>query len=307
MTPMPKLILHTGLHKTGTTSVQKMLHQNVGALAQQGFLYPKTGLADGVKNWGHHPLAYALRNLKTGRELWQALRAEVEDAQLPNVIVSSEELSLLPFHTFPALQPYRLIAELFKGYQIIVLCYLRPQEDMAASLYNHHVKSVGESRDILAFLTDVAPRLEYMQYLHVASAALGDAALDVRRYGPQWLKGDILDDLAHQIGLKLTVDIQRPKMELNPGLTDTGLAAMRKANLRFIDNPVKLKIERRRILAMNKARPFESANSLTPDLQAAIKALYNYKNVQIGRRFLRLDGNLFDPDVKPLPRPAEVV
>lgn len=301
---MPKLILHTGLHKTGTTSVQKMLHQNRAGLARQGFLYPQTGLADGVANWGHHPLAYALRSPQTGREIWTALRAEVEAAQLPNVIVSSEELSLLPFPTFPALQPYRLIAELFKGYQIIVLCYLRPQEDMAASLYNHHVKSVGETRDILAFLADVAPRLDYMQYLHVASAALGDAALHVRRYGPQWLQGDILEDLAQHIGLDLNAGLTRPKAELNPGLTDAGLTAMRAANLRLKDNPGTLKVERRRLLALNKARPFESASPLTPDVKTTIRALYHYKNVQIGRRFLRLDGNLFDPDVKPLPKPA---
>ncbi|MEO1554799.1 MAG: hypothetical protein AAFS01_00085 [Pseudomonadota bacterium] len=299
---MPRLILHTGLHKTGTTSVQKMLHQNRHVLAEQGFLYPETGQTDRTASWGHHDLAYALRTEAKGRAVWQDLRAEAERAQLPTVIVSSEELSLLPFPTLPALRPYKLISEIFQGYDITVLCYLRPQADMLASLYNHQVKSIGETGDIISFMAKAAPRLDYMQYLHVASAALGEAAIRVRRFGQDWLRGGIVEDLATEIGLTLTKQMRPLKTDLNTGLTAQGLTEMLALNARLRDDPKGLNRARQRLLERHKAQPFESADVLTPDIRQTINALYHYKNAQIGRRFLKLDGNLFDPDVQPLAR-----
>jgi len=300
---MPKLLIHTGIHKTGTTTIQNTFYNNRSALAAQGFFYPLTGLSEAENNWGHHALAYALRQEPSGRAMWQALRAEADQSQADKIVVSSEELSLLPFPTLGALQPYRIIAETFKGYEIQLICYLRPQADMVASLYNHHVKSIGEARGILDFMADIAPRLDYMQYLHVAGSGLGDAAIHVRRFAREWLKGDILEDFAQYIGLDLNAGIKRPKATLNPGLSVQGLHQMIEANTRLADDPERLKRERLQILRRNKAQPFESCNMLETDIQRAITALYHYKNIQIGRRFLRMDGSVFDPSAKPLPRP----
>jgi hypothetical protein len=298
----PTLFLHTGFHKTGTTTIQRTLYKNKRALAQQGFLYPNTGLTGSAAAWGQHKLAYALRRQATGSALWQTLRDEADAAKLPNVIVSSEELSTLPFATFPALGPYRMIANIFAGYDIVILCYLRPQADMAASLYNHQVKSVGETRDIIDFMAQAAPRLDYMQYLHVASSALGLPAIKVRRYGRAWLRGDIVEDFAHAVGLDLSRGIIRPDIELNPGLTKTGLAAMIDANIRLAKTPKKLQTERLRLIKKHSAGRFESCDMLGVESRRTIQALYRYKNAQIGRRFLQLDGDLFDPDVQPIVR-----
>ena len=225
---------------------------------------------------------------------------------MPHVIVSSEQLSLLPFPTLPALRPYKLIAEIFEGYDIVVLCYLRPQAEMVASLYNYHVKSAGETGDIITFLSRMAPRLDYMQYLHVASAALGNSAIRVRRYGPAWLRGDVISDFAAEIGLDLTTGFQPLNSDLNRGLTAQGMADMIALNARLADDPRRLERERQRLLARHEAAPFASCDMLGDDMRRTTAALYHYKNVQIGRRFLKLDGNLFDPDVQPLPRRASV-
>ena len=170
---MPRLILHTGTHKTGTTSLQKAFHSNRAHLARHGVLYPETGLPPSDSNWGHHDLAYALRTEATGRAAWSALRQEADRAGLETVFVSSEELALVPFPRLPGVAPYRIIADCFDGYDLRLLCYLRPQADLIASLYNHQVKSVGETGDVLDFVARIAPRLEYANYLNVASVALG--------------------------------------------------------------------------------------------------------------------------------------
>ncbi len=298
---MPTLWLHTGLHKTGTTTIQKAMHQNAQALAEQGFFYPATGLLnDNKASWGHHGLAYALRHEKKGREVWQALREEADRSGLPNTVVSSEELSLLPWPTLPGVKPYQIMADAFEGYEIVLLCYLRPQVDMVGALYNHHVKSVGETGDIMDFLSRCAPRLDYIQYLHVASVGLKEARIQVRRYGRDWLEGDILDDLAMTIGLDLSRGFQRPLTALNPGLTVTGIAEMTAANIRLAHDPARLKRERTRLLRKYKAAPYESCNMLSQEARRTIEALYKYKNTQIGRRFMKLDGDLFDPQTRPI-------
>ncbi|SDY47533.1 hypothetical protein SAMN05444004_101531 [Jannaschia faecimaris] len=301
---MPRLIVHAGIHKTGTTTLQKTLHANRTALQRQGILYPETGLLAKPNTWGHHDLAYALRNADRGRDIWTALRAEADGTGQGTVVVSSEELSLLPFPRLPGMAPYKIIAECFSGWDITLLCYLRPQADVVASLYNHQVKSVGEAGDVFDFLPRVSQRLEYANYLNLAAAGLGVDAIRVRRYGRTWMRGDILDDVAGEIGLDLSQGIVRAARDLNPGLTRSGLEAMLAANRRYTGDPGRLLRERRRILSKHAAAAEKSHDALSPDMRRTITALYHTKNVQVGRRFLKLDGNLFNPDVQPL-RPVE--
>ena len=152
---MPTLYIHTGLHKTGTTSLQKAFFDNRAALARQNVLYPDAGLSQKPFNWGHHELAYAMRRRAGAQALWQSLRDEADASGLDKILVSSEELSLLPFPHFPGAEPYKLIAKIFEGYEIRHITYLRPQAELICSLYNHNVKAVGERRDILEFIADV--------------------------------------------------------------------------------------------------------------------------------------------------------
>lgn len=291
---MPTLYIHSGRHKTGTTSLQKTLFDHSRTLARHGYLYPRTGLSQIRNNWGHHDLAYALRQRSTGTKLWTELRTEADTADLPNVVVSSEELSLLPFSHFPGTAPYRMITEVFEGYDIRLICYLRPQADMAASLYNHNVKAAGETADIMQFLVRVAKRLDYAYYLNVAATALGPEAIVVRRYLKQYMQGDTISDFAAQIGLDAGV-LPTPPKGLNMGLTDAGLEAMLAANRRLANHPELLKVERLRIIHHNRAESFQGANPLSPDARRTITALHAQSNRLIARRYLGLDEDLFGP------------
>ena len=90
------LILHPGLHKTGTTSFQKLLNQGRDALLEQGVLYPKTGLwrdqhafipravIDFHKFVPEHPL------LDTPEKLVNQLHRELNDSDSRYCIISSE-------------------------------------------------------------------------------------------------------------------------------------------------------------------------------------------------------------------------
>lgn len=296
---MPTLHIHSGLHKTGTTSLQKTLFDNTALLAHHGYLYPETGLSPLPNNWGHHELAYALRRPVAGREIWSALRREADASKLPNVILSSEELSLLPFHSFPGVLPYKLIAEVFEGYDIRVICYLRPQAEMAASLYNHNVKAAGETGDIMSFLARTSRRLDYAYYTNIAGVVLGHEAIVVRRYQERHMvMGDTVSDFAAQVGLDPSL-LPRERAGLNFGLTDAGLQAMLEINRRYADQPEKLHAKRLKIIENNRADQFGSANSLSMEARRTITALHAQGNRLVARRYLGLDGDLFeDPELE---------
>jgi len=294
---MPTLFIHSGLHKTGTTSLQKALHDNRAVLARQGLLYPETGVPENPAHWGHHDLAYALRDPEAGPKIWQALRQEADTAGHDRVVVSSEELGLLPFPKMPGPKPYRIIAEAFDGWEIRLICYLRPQAEMITSTYNHHVKAVGEHGHILDFIGRIAGRLDYQHYLNVAASGLGEGAIRVRRYQKaQMVEGDIISDMAAQVGLDLRKGFKRPPAPLNPGLTPAGLEAMLEANRRLEGQPEALKAERQRILARHRAPAFQQHDLLGPDVRRAIAALYRQKNRHVARRFLKEDADLFAPE-----------
>ncbi len=56
----PRLILHIGSHKTGTTGIQRFCGANRDILRQQGVLYPSYELVQDKEHYAHHGLAHGL-------------------------------------------------------------------------------------------------------------------------------------------------------------------------------------------------------------------------------------------------------
>ena len=115
--------MHIGRHKSGTSSLQNFLFRNRLLLEQHQYLYPQVG----IRSVAHHEIANAFsqRNiLKHGAtailesELIKAFRIELAATTATNIIVSSEK--------FTACNP-RYMKELFAGYEVEVVIYLRDQ------------------------------------------------------------------------------------------------------------------------------------------------------------------------------------
>jgi hypothetical protein len=86
---MPRLFLHAGPYKTGTTSVQEHLwHHRQSYLADHGLLYPQTGIV--ADAWGHR---HARLAPPVDVALWDALLAEIDAAAPDRVLVSAERMS----------------------------------------------------------------------------------------------------------------------------------------------------------------------------------------------------------------------
>jgi len=129
-----RLLLHAGLHKTGTTAVQYFLYRLTDKLRVAGVLYPATGRPDFV-TCGHHNIAWQLAGdprFDAAHGTLDQLAAEI--AAFPgDAVLSSEDFAsvldrperLAPLLRHPALA----------GHAITLLLTLRDQVSYFEALY----------------------------------------------------------------------------------------------------------------------------------------------------------------------------
>ena len=157
-----QLVIHAGIHRTGTTSLQRTLARNRGALLARGVAYP--GEAP-----NHQPLAW---ELVRGRSGAREVLALVEAAGAPRVVLSGEDFAI---H-----EDLGWLAPVAKRHDVRAVFYLRRQDHWLMSWYNQHVKwpfdPVKSRLDPQAFLAaiDDFHWLDYARLLGRWSAALGE-------------------------------------------------------------------------------------------------------------------------------------
>lgn len=138
------LLIHVGLHKTGTTSVQDQLHRNRECLLGEGILYPTTGLFGSQHGLipgsiipRHFFLDRTPRSLCT-RDYLEELSREVEGAR-PNLVILSSEVFTEIAHNRPAC--LGMLDELRRGFEScsLLLTTRNPQE-LALSALKHSAR-----------------------------------------------------------------------------------------------------------------------------------------------------------------------
>ncbi|WP_136635904.1 hypothetical protein [Pseudooceanicola onchidii] len=131
---MPRLVLHIGTHKTGTTMIQNRLHDLRNTLADHGVIYPDLG-----RHTGHHgyltdwiALPEAYRSANGGRAGLQQLAQRWRDSDV-TLLLSSEEFSRAGGRGGTV--DFRDLAAIFDGYDIQVICVLRCQWQFLQAVY----------------------------------------------------------------------------------------------------------------------------------------------------------------------------
>jgi hypothetical protein len=142
-------IVHIGPHKTGSTSIQKMLADNDGWVRNFGLYVPRTGRAFGQ---GHHLLAWELNRRAgfSGSEQFDALSHELANANYPDrIVLSSEEFSSR-IHLPKVIARLRRKVERL-DYQLRIVGYIRPQETAVQSMYTQRLKIWAVTSDFDTF------------------------------------------------------------------------------------------------------------------------------------------------------------
>ena len=165
-----KLVIHAGVHRTGTTSLQRFLAKNREGLAARGVAYPGT-------EGNHQSLAWALHRGQAGPHGVLALVEEAEVTGAEHVVLSGEDFAI-----------HRELAwaeRVAKEIDTRAVFYLRRQDHWVMSWYNQQVKwpfNAAKARmDPAAFLATIDDFywLDYARMLDRWVSVLGEDRVEV--------------------------------------------------------------------------------------------------------------------------------
>ncbi|MEP3054267.1 glycosyltransferase family 2 protein [Ascidiaceihabitans sp.] len=144
-----RLVLHIGLHKTGTTFVQHHLYHHRTALLRKGVLVPQTGF-DGDKGIdgrpgamsGHQGLLRALRS--DDDAVWTALHQEIALSPARTVLISAENMGF-PTQANREEMIAALMARLGGYASVDVIAFVRRPDTYVEAFYREWVTSAHPS------------------------------------------------------------------------------------------------------------------------------------------------------------------
>jgi hypothetical protein len=184
-----RIILHAGLHKTGTTAIQETLATGNEALISQGWKYPIFTDGAQAKIVNHSSVLYTLfcddpgsylPNLiagvdgETARQLFkEQLQAELESEY--NLILSGEDVSALPEHGL------RKLSDALAEYELEVIVFVREAYSYLCSHLQHRIHrgmhgiqlGMPSLRRHCARLARVFPNIQFLSYEQARSSSGG--------------------------------------------------------------------------------------------------------------------------------------
>lgn len=169
--------IHIGIHKTGSTALQHLLLENRLKLQEYGFFYPKIGLKDA----GHHKIAWASKNKSTFSELSRLINSIKKEAiklNCNNIILSSEE--------FEFIRDLNNLKAVMANDNCQIIIFLRRHDTLLESEYNQHVKmfrtKYSENIFKFNFDHDFTQRFNYKYLCNLWSHKFGQEAISVISY-----------------------------------------------------------------------------------------------------------------------------
>jgi len=249
----PKLILHIGTEKTGTSSIQAFLNFNRNNLESQGIHYLRcagdtnnrkipAAILDETANDDYFKLNMlntkeSIINFK--KQFWLDFHEEITnlDSRLHTVIISSEH-----FHS--RVNSYELTLKLKKKFDIYfseikIICYLREQSEMCESWYSTALKN-GHYESFKQFIIQCNPQNNYYNHktmLENWKLAFGINALKVRIFDKNnFINKDLIDDFIFLIDENLIINLEKKYTNENESINLHGQTLIRAIN-HILHNP----------------------------------------------------------------------
>jgi len=224
-----RITLHIGIHRTGTTGLQRALAANRDRLSALGKCYPFKGTNHQDIAWGLH------RGKMTGKDLVSKLEPY---ANKGHIILSGEDFCI---H-----RDLGWLAALKDIHDVDAIVYLRRQDHWLMSWYNQHVKwpfsrrhSVMTPTEFLACL-DEFYWLDFAHMLGLWEQALGREKVAVRLIEKGQVEDAIGDFLAH-VGIDGSA-LKFDASAQNDSLPTETLEYVRRAGMYDIKEPARLAI-----------------------------------------------------------------
>lgn len=288
----PRLVLHIGIHRTGTTSIQRWLHTNRKALMNQGVRYA-------LDTENHTSLAWRIHSGKLAPARFIArLVEDAASSGAQTMIVSGED-----FCVIRDASPLGALAEHF---DVKVLCFLRRQDEWLESWYNQNIKwpwdpsfAVCKPDEFLA-RRDEFYWLAFDRMLDTWAKTFGEDRIRVVPFERDQMPGGPEHTFARLCGFD-PEPLDTPKARVNSSVPPRALAFLRQLDL-YSKKPRQRQVINQAVAAMAEHLPGQKVTHIWPDrTRREIVAQYDAGNRRVARRFLdQPDGRLFRA-----PRPSE--
>lgn len=283
---MGSLILHIGVDKTGTSTLQHYLSNNQGQLDQLGVAYP-TAFRPHV---AHHPLAHALTGRIRARlglarlrrsDGFSALKEQIDSAiASQNVLLSSEAFCLSHFP---------LVRRLFTDYPVKVVIYLREQSAYLLSAYAQHIHANKSTVSLDEFERKTF-NANYLKLLGRLESTFGRQQLTIRIYDrKQLVANNIIDDfLLNGLGIDRAAVANEAGIpdDLNPTLPWRLVQFKRMALLSGDLVDLEQRQLYRVLKSMAASGEFDGRLQLSAALFERIRRKYGSSNQQVDQRYL---------------------
>lgn len=215
-----KFLIHIGVNKTGTSSLQSAFSARRTQLSEQGILYPETGLQQSA----HHQLSRVAKGARPASlglsDNWaDDLRAEFKD----------HELCVLSSENFATLRDVRPMTEICPPGDTRVVVYLRDYARYMTSWYQQAIHSRNISFSLEDFIDNYSA--DFSTIVRLWREVYGSENVEVRQYDRANLKdGDIVADFCDMIRPGLEDTFAGIKHSSNPSLTGNLLMFKRMLN-----------------------------------------------------------------------------
>lgn len=235
MSPKVELYMHVGMWKTGTTAIQKFLHENRKVLKSFGILYPEIGII-GV---AHHHFGWSFGS---GREwemrpvdfsIWSDLN-NLADLDCKKIIISSETLFTV------ICQPNNLkkIKNTLNKFELYLVIYLRPQDEMIESGYSQLVAAGRIVPDIDEWIKQ--QNLNYYDILRQIFKVIPKENMVVKIYSFKKFKDkSLIEDFLNAVDEKWDNNYITSSVLMNPGLGKIAVDIAKITNILSDDNKKK--------------------------------------------------------------------
>jgi hypothetical protein len=274
---MADILLHIGLNKTGTSSIQDFMNMNAAALLEQGICYPRAGR----EKTAHHALS---KWIKANKNDADALNAPVVESLLNEI--EGARLSVLSSEDFHTLSPkgVEMLAAIFKGHRIRVVIYVREHVNYLASWYQQNVQGTHTSLafDTFCYYNRKPLHMIVDQWAEV----FGRKNVSARVYDrAQLVGGDIVQDFLEVVGHSVaTAKLQRKPFESNPSVSGNLLFAKRVINNFCTKTQAASYVEE--VAALSKLKPrFSGHMRVEADQVDAIGKAYKIDRRVLQRRY----------------------
>lgn len=181
-----KIILHCGIHKTGSSYIQNILSERTNVLREWGFNYPCTD-----RHKGNHSII--AMNYKEGEDINSLFMRFVNiDSECPILLLSGEE--------FPRHLPRGKFLEEFlqaaSGADVQFIFYLRRPDHLLESVYAESVKN-----QLYGDINDTKFQFNFYETVRPFVEAVGKENVIIRPYNRElWSSGQLGADFCAALG-----------------------------------------------------------------------------------------------------------